>query len=122
MPDHSALAANERFYAAFSGHDFEGMDQLWAAEAPVSCVHPGWMALHGRGDVMRSWAAILSNPSQPRVVPGGASAEIHGDIAIVHCREFVAGTPLVSTNIFVDEHGAWRMIHHHSSPVAVAQD
>ena len=116
------LAVNERFYAAFSNRDFAAMDAIWAAQSPVSCVHPGWMTLRGRSDVLHSWAAIISNPGQPRVVPGAATADIHGEIAIVHCREFVAGTPLVATNIFVREGGQWRMLHHHSSPVAMAPD
>lgn len=116
------LEANQRFYAAFTNRDFAAMDGLWAAMAPVSCVHPGWMTLHGRSEVLNSWAAIISNPGQPRVIPGAATADIHGELAIVHCREFVAGTPLVATNIFVREGGEWRMLHHHSSPVAMAPD
>jgi ketosteroid isomerase-like protein len=116
------LEANGEFYAAFTSRSFAAMDALWAAEAEVSCLHPGWMPLTGRADVLRSWAAILTNPGQARVVPGAAQARIVGEVAIVTCREFVAGTPLVATNLFVDEGGRWRMVHHHSSPVAIAEE
>ena len=30
---------------------------------------------------------------------------------------FVAGNPLLATNIFIREDGRWRMVHHHSGPV-----
>ena len=115
------LEANDRFYAAFNNHDFEAMDALWATSVEVACVHPGWMRLAGREEVMASWAAILRNPDQSRLVPGDARVVFTGASAVVHCREFVAGTPLVATNIFVrEEDGAWRLIHHHSSPVMSA--
>lgn len=117
-PEDEALAANERLYAALSTRDFATMDALWARHTPVTCIHPGWMPLDAREDVMRSWASIMSNPSQPRVVAGNARVRIAGDVAIVHCREFVAGAPLVATNIFVRESDEWRCIHHHSGPVA----
>jgi hypothetical protein len=111
------LAANERFYAAFASRDVGAMRALWAAAASVACTHPGWMTLFGRSDVLQSWDAILANPNQSRVVPGDARARVYGECAVVKCREFVAGTPLVATNIFVLEGGAWRMVDHHSSPV-----
>ena len=48
MSDEEAvLAANEAFYRAFAARDFAAMDALWAAEAPVACIHPGWDALVG---------------------------------------------------------------------------
>ncbi len=119
--DEDALAANERYYAAFATHDLAAMNALWALRSPASCVHPGWMILEGRDDVMASWASILGNETQPRVVPGGAKAVIIGDMAMVHCREFVAGSGLMATNLFVREDGEWRIFHHHASPVMVAR-
>ena len=41
-----------------------------------------------------------------------------GNVAYVLCRELVVGSPLAATNVFALEDGEWRMIHHHSSPVA----
>ena len=113
----AVLAANERFYSAFATRDIGEMDVLWAADHAVTCIHPGWMALTGREDVMASWEAILSNPGQPRVVQGGAEAALYGDTAVVTCREFVAGAMLIASNVFVRENGSWRLAHHHSSPV-----
>jgi ketosteroid isomerase-like protein len=116
------LAANEAFYRAFNEKDYAAMDALWARRASVWCIHPGWNMLSGREDVMASWQAILSNEGQPRIVAGGASTYVVGAFAVVTCRELVAGSPLAATNIFVIEDGAWRMMHHHSSPVMQVGD
>jgi ketosteroid isomerase-like protein len=111
------LAANDAFYRAFNERDIPGMEALWASEAPVRCIHPGWNTLDGREDVLASWRAILSNPQQGKIVAGGAVEFVSGDVAIVTCRELVGGHPLAATNVFIREGGAWRLVHHHSSPV-----
>ena len=111
------MAANEAFYVAFAGRDVGAMDVVWSRAFPVSCIHPGWNVLSGREAVMESWEAILSNPAQPRVVAGGAQVQIVGEVAIVICRELVAGNPLAATNVFVREGGRWRMVHHQAGPV-----
>ena len=111
------LQANERFYQAFNLKDAALMDAVWAAEHTVTCVHPGWNVLEGREDVLDSWHSILGNPNQPRIVTGGATMTFFGELALVVCRELVAGSPLVATNVFVLEGGAWRLFHHQSGPV-----
>jgi hypothetical protein len=83
----------------------------------VTCIHPGWGALHGRTAVLESWHAILANPEQPRIVAGGAEVRLLGDLALVLCRELVGGNPLAATNLFVREAGGWKLLHHHSGPV-----
>lgn len=113
----AALAANEAFYGAFVARDMAAMATLWARGHGVRCVHPGWNALIGREAVLESWRGILGNPEQPRIVSGGASVQVIGDVAVVTCRELVSGSPLVATNIFVREDGAWRLLLHHSGPV-----
>ena len=120
MSDQAVLEANDAFYRAFNQKDFEAMDRLWAQRVPVACIHPGWNILRGREAVMQSWQAILGNPGQARIVNGGSEAHLVDDFAYVTCRELVAGSPLAATNLFVIEDGEWRMVHHHSSPVAAA--
>jgi hypothetical protein len=46
------LSANLEFYRAFARRDVEAMDGLWARTLPVSCIHPGWMALREREAVL----------------------------------------------------------------------
>jgi ketosteroid isomerase-like protein len=112
------LAANDAFYAAFNTKDYEAMDRIWAHSVTCLCVHPGWMTLATREAVMASWAAILGNPEQARIVPGSPIVTVVGDCATVHCREFVAGAGIVATNVFVREGGGWRLAIHHGSGVA----
>ena len=112
------LAANEAFYAAFNRKDIEAMDAVWSRSVDVGCIHPGWNLLRGRDEVIESWANILGNPNQARILVGGALVTLLGDVAIVVCRELVAGSPLAATNIFVREDGAWKLLHHQSGPVA----
>lgn len=114
----AALAANEAFYRALGAADAGAMEAMWARRAPVTCLHPGWTLLSGREAVLASWAGILANPNQPRIVGGGASVTLlGGDAALVLCREVVSGAALYATNVFVREDGAWRLAHHHSGPV-----
>ena len=115
----AVLAANEAFYSAFAGKDFRAMDRLWAQDAPVACIHPLGELLTARDDIMETWRAILENPEQPRVVGVSEQVTLIGDLAFVVGREFVAGSAIVVTNIFVRERGAWRMAHHHSSPMVM---
>jgi ketosteroid isomerase-like protein len=114
----AVLEANEAFYAAFNEKDTASMDLLWARMAPVTCIHPHGNLLSGRETVMASWFAILANPAQAKIVSGGAVVQVAGDVAVVVCREFVSGTPVIATNVFVLESGHWRISHHHGSPVA----
>ena len=111
------LAANDAFYAAFNRKDAEAMDAVWSRSPEAGCIHPGWNLIRGRGEVIESWASILGNPNQARIVVGGASVTVLGDVAIVVCRELVAGSPLAATNVFVREDGAWKLLHHQSGPV-----
>ncbi len=111
------LEANEAFYRAFTARDVGAMDALWSRRAPVACIHPGWDALQGLAEVLGSFRAILESASSPRVHCSVAAAHVVGDTAFVTCHELVQGARLVATNVFTREDGAWRMVHHHSSPL-----
>ncbi|MDZ5646295.1 nuclear transport factor 2 family protein [Nitrospirillum sp. BR 11828] len=114
----AVLAANRRFYQAVAERDVAGMETLWAQDGEVRCVHPGWPALSGWEQVMRSWRDLLGNPRSPDVRHQGAQAMVHGDIGWVVCEEFVASTALVVTNLFARSVGGWRMIHHQATPIS----
>jgi hypothetical protein len=86
--------------------------------------------------VLDSWRDILAGPEPARVscrdvqafgLGGGVSADTRTDTgadmgagaAMVLCREVLEGQGvLAATNLFVMEAGAWRMVHHHSGPIA----
>ena len=114
------LAANREFYRAFRERDFPAMQKLWAVDAPVACVHPGWNALLDRRSVLLSWQQLLANPDSPRVRIHRDAGFLYGDTGFVICHELLEQAVLVATNIFVREHGGWRMVHHQSTPIATA--
>jgi len=113
----AVLNANLEFYRAFTNRDAAAMDALWAREAPVVCVHPGWTPVAGRASVLQSWRDILANPEAPHVMCHDDRAFLYGDVATVLCEEELDSGHLVATNIFVREGGAWRMVHHQASPI-----
>src|SRR5262249_37082488 len=102
---------------AFAKADADAMARLWAREHVVACIHPGWIALHGRDEVVGSWRAILSSPEPPKVTASDASAVIIGDAAFVTCIEHIGQAQLAATNVFALERGEWRLVHHHAGPM-----
>ena len=112
----AALAANEAFYRAFRSGDLAAMQDLWAADLPVTCTHPGWRPLTGRAEVMASWAAILRSPERPAVACVAPTVTLFGNVAVVLCFEVIADSYLSATNLFAREAERWRMVHHHAGP------
>jgi len=65
---------------------------------------------------------LAADPARGRRAAGesaasGLSAHVAGETAWVLCAEVVPGGELAATNLFVREKGAWRMVHHHASPL-----
>jgi ketosteroid isomerase-like protein len=119
MTDSDAvLAANLEFYRAFTARDLVAMDALWARQAPVGCIHPGWPALADRDEIMESWRGILSNPDAPRVACYDERVLLYGDTALVICEEELDGGTLVASNLFVREAEGWRITHHQAGQMA----
>lgn len=116
----AVLAANEEFYRAFNDGDADALEAVWATEAAVACIHPGWPILRGRDQVLASWRTILSGPDSPSIQCSEAQVEVLGDTAYVTCVETLAGGSLVATNLFVREHGEWRILHHQAGAVSPA--
>ena len=112
------LAANQSFYKAFAARDIAGMEALWATGVPVACIHPGWNVLRGRDLVIASWRSILGSDTSPDVMCGNASAHVLGESAFVVCEEQLADDVLIATNVFVREHGGWKLAHHQAAPIA----
>ena len=115
MSDKTAvLFANEAFYVAFLSGDYSVMESLWARNAPVSCIHPGWHHLMGRDTVMESWQSLLNNAELPDMHYSNAVASVYGDTAVVICYEIFPEALLVATNVFIKEEAAWKIVHHQS--------
>lgn len=108
----AVLFANEAFYVAFLSRDMDAMADIWAREAPVTCIHPGWSMIAGRESVLDSWRGIFEGGNAPAITCRGPRAFTYGDAATVLCFEAVGGGYLIATNIFVREGGRWKMAHH----------
>ncbi len=113
MPEHAAvLFANDAFYLAFANRDIDAMKDIWAHDAAITCIHPGWEPLMGREEVMESMEAILGNSPATNITCKNPSVRVFGDWACVICYEVLDQGYLAATNIFVHEEGQWRIIHH----------
>lgn len=115
------------------GDDGEGGADA-AAEGPaISCVHPGWPVLTGRGEVLRSYALIMANTEYIQFFLTDLRVSVAGDTALVTCTEnILSGGPapqegdelgplvgqlVVATNVFRRTSDGWKLWSHHASPV-----
>jgi len=110
-----AQYANEAFYLAFEGMDYEAMSHLWSSEREVICLHPGWPALIGREAVLNSWRSILSNPQQGQVSFYDAQVKhLAEDMVAVVCYELAGTNVMAATNLFVKEQDRLCLVFHQS--------
>ncbi|MEV4331548.1 nuclear transport factor 2 family protein [Streptomyces sp. NPDC049597] len=123
--------ANTAFYEAMEQGDFEELSALWMDE-DISCVHPGWPVLSGRGEVLRSYALIMANTEYIQFFLTDVKVSVAGDTALVTCTEnILSGGPaeeagelgplvgqlVVATNVFRRTSDGWKLWSHHGSPV-----
>ncbi|NBM19053.1 nuclear transport factor 2 family protein [Streptomyces sp. GC420] len=128
--------ANTAFYEAMERGDFEEMSRLWLDEE-ISCVHPGWPVLAGRGEVLRSYALIMANTDYIQFFLTDVKVNVGADTAIVTCTEnILSGGPaedgnelgplvgqlVVATNVFRRTPEGWKLWSHHGSPVLTESD
>ncbi len=113
MSEHAAvLFVNDAFYLAFANQDYEAMRSIWASKATVTCIHPGWDVLSDRDEVLESWADILASPNATNITCKSPMVRVLGEFAYVICHEVLDQGYLVATNVFVQEDGQWKMVHH----------
>ncbi|GGT37941.1 nuclear transport factor 2 family protein [Streptomyces purpureus] len=127
-------AVNTAFYEAMERGDFEEISDLWLDDrrSTITCVHPGWPVLTGRGEVLRSYALIMANTEYIQFFLTDVQVSLAGDTALVTCTEnILSGGPaedgaelgplvgqlVVATNVFRRTTGGWRIWSHHGSPV-----
>ncbi|MDG4861487.1 nuclear transport factor 2 family protein [Streptomyces sp. T-3] len=134
-------AANTAFYEAMERGDFEELSGLWLSGDEggdgVSCIHPGWPVLSGRGEVLRSYALIMANTEYIQFFLTDLRIGVSGDTALVTCTEnILSGGPaeeggelgplvgqlVVATNVFRRTPDGWKMWSHHASPVLSESD
>jgi ketosteroid isomerase-like protein len=117
----SVSRANQAFYRAFESLDLEEMDEVWAHDGQVTCVHPGWTLAEGWTEVRQSWETIFRNTPEIDFDVTEERIDVRGDLAWVVCVERISSGAdagaVLATNVFrKDAHGEWRLVHHHGSP------
>ncbi|MFJ2851636.1 nuclear transport factor 2 family protein [Streptomyces rubiginosohelvolus] len=132
-------AANTAFYEAMELGDLEALSGSWlpGEDLTVSCVHPGWPVLTGRGEVLRSYALIMANTEYIQFFLTDVNIAMTGDTALVTCTEnILSGGPaeegdslgplvgqlVVATNVFRRTPDGWKLWSHHGSPVLTESD
>ncbi|MFJ2743511.1 nuclear transport factor 2 family protein [Streptomyces sp. NPDC087440] len=129
--------ANTAFYECLERGDFEELSALWLDDE-ISCVHPGWPVLSGRGEVLRSYALIMAHTDYIQFFLTDVKVSVMGDTALVTCTEnILSGGPadeesgelgplvgqlVVATNAFRRTPDGWRLWAHHGSPVLADAD
>ena len=115
------LVANGRFYTAFERRDLDQMSDVWRHDDSVTCVHPGWPAMHGWAAISASWLALFTGPQHLQFIVTNQKARIVGDTAWVTCDENLLDDgdtqTVATTNVFVRDDAGWRMVIHHGSAV-----
>ena len=125
MKDQSrnVLNANESFYEAMVSGNYGSMESLWSTSDDVVVIHPGWPPLHGRSAVMDSWRRILVGDSTREIFCRNARCYLMDKTAFVVCSECFPEGELVATNIFIEEGGSWKIVHHQGGPLQmIAED
>lgn len=120
---------NRRFYEAFESLDIKRMEGIWLREDYIKCVHPGWALLSGWDAVMESWRRIFENTEQMRFTLTDVQVREQDGLAWVTLYENLASrlqgqtnaAVVLATNIYEQRPDGWFMIHHHGSPVMMAE-
>jgi ketosteroid isomerase-like protein len=128
--------ANTAFYECLERGDFEELSALWLDDE-ITCVHPGWPVLTGRGEVLRSYALIMAHTEYIQFFLTDVKVSVMGDTALATCTEnILSGGPaeeggelgplvgqlVVATNVFRRTPDGWRLWAHHGSPVLADAD
>lgn len=131
--------ANTALYEAMERGDTAAMDGMWLddRDTEVSCVHPGWPVLRGRGEVLRSYALIMASTDYIQFFLTDVEVSVIGDTALVTCTEnILSGAPaeaegelgplvgqlVVATNVFRRVGSQWKVWSHHGSPVLAGRE
>ncbi|WP_433546353.1 nuclear transport factor 2 family protein [Streptomyces sp. CA-294286] len=128
--------ANTAFYECLERGDFDELSALWLDD-DITCVHPGWPVLSGRGEVLRSYALIMAHTEYIQFFLTDVKVSVMGDTAVATCTEnILSGGPaeesgelgplvgqlVVATNVFRRTPDGWRLWAHHGSPVLADAD
>lgn len=113
--------AEAAFYEAIERADIAAIDAVWSTQDNIVCVHPGANRIEGRKAVIDSFIELFSEAPLLSFSIVDSLCTINGALAVHMVREEIAldgqvVSIMVSTNIYQQESGGWRMLLHHASP------
>ena len=116
------------FYEAMQTGDLEKLMGCWADEDDIVCVHPGGPRLVGSAAIRAAFEVLFANgtvnakPEQVCKVESLTSAmhNVVERIAVL-TNEGAQQALVLATNVYQRTPQGWRMVAHHASPGAVAQ-
>ena len=73
--------ANEEFYQGFESLEIARMDDIWAHQEYVTCIHPGWSIRVGWPAVRDSWVVIFNNTFSMKFDLTELQVQVAGDVA-----------------------------------------
>ncbi|MGA9852221.1 MAG: nuclear transport factor 2 family protein [Gammaproteobacteria bacterium] len=118
--------AETAFYTAFANANLEAMMVVWLDSESVICVHPVGPKITGHKAVRNAWAEMFRSGNGLRFRLAEVSRTQDALLAIHVLQEHISvpgenaeRPPMIATNIYQLTQDGWRMILHHSSPVAV---
>ena len=117
-----AQFCNDAFYQAFLERNINAMNNVWAKNTPLLCLHPGGHALTGRQDVITSWQNILSHHTCPRIIHKVDKVVSYENMVLVTCYEWDERQPdnlLLATNGFSREDGEFKLVFHQAGPTNI---
>jgi len=116
--------ASEQFYAALNrmlNGDAGPQADIWSHSAAVTTMNPNGGREVGWDQVRRSWEQVAKLASDGKVGLKDQLIQVTGDMAyevgIEHGQFKIAGHQVTLdnrvTNIYQQEAGAWKIVHHH---------
>jgi ketosteroid isomerase-like protein len=131
--EEAVRVASARFYDALNqlcrGNPAP-MKEAWHQTARVTTVHPLGEWAYGWEQVWASWEEIAQIARNGTIVARDIKIFVYGTIAYSTCVEDVSvtyGEAAVKwsanvTNVFLENGGEWKMIHHHSDKAPAVED
>tara|TARA_E500000178_G_scaffold356206_1_gene432494 strand:+ start:4905 stop:5306 length:402 start_codon:yes stop_codon:yes gene_type:complete len=118
----SGLKCLNEFYRIFAAMELDEMAKIWSPLPDTFCHHPGWSPCVGPNAVMASWRNIMGQANQFSLTYEHLGDHHQGNLLMTTGREHLAGSPhdIVTTNLLRFEENAWKIFHHHSSPIFAA--
>lgn len=119
----------QQFYDAMQRADIDAMMSVWSDDDDIVCVHPAGPRISGPAAIRASFMAIFENgaiaasPERVRRVHTHSCA-MHSVLERVQVRtaEGARVAWAIATNVYVKTPMGWRMVAHHASPGAAADE